>query len=73
MEWVAALLWNQWQDSPGVPNLGEFHFLYRFFPGAWANCKTVGTEASETSNCSQCGESALGPLHIREALLRLFS
>lgn len=34
-------------------------------------CRGSGTEAPETSTCPQCGEPAVRPLDVREALLRL--
>ncbi len=34
-------------------------------------CRAIGTKAPETSVCPQCGEPAVRPLDVREALLRL--
>ncbi len=34
-------------------------------------CRAIGTEAPDTSACPQCGEPAVRPLDVREALLRL--
>ncbi|MEA3243469.1 MAG: hypothetical protein U9Q19_08570 [Pseudomonadota bacterium] len=34
-------------------------------------CRTIGTETPETSVCPQCGKSAVRPMDVREALLRL--
>ena len=34
-------------------------------------CRAIGTEPPETSVCPQCGKSAVRPLDVREALLRL--
>ena len=35
------------------------------------DCKAIGTEVPETALCPQCGEPAVRPLDVREALLRL--
>lgn len=35
------------------------------------DCRALGTEAPETSECPQCGKSAVRPLDIKEELLRL--
>ena len=35
------------------------------------DCRAIGTEAPETPVCPQCGEPAVRPLDVREALLRL--
>jgi peptide subunit release factor 1 (eRF1) len=35
------------------------------------SCKALSTEAPETSTCPQCGERAVRPLDVKEALLRL--
>jgi protein required for attachment to host cells len=34
-------------------------------------CRAIGTETPETSVCPQCGKSAVRPMDVREALLRL--
>jgi len=36
-----------------------------------AACRAVGTETPETPVCPQCGKSAVRPMDVREALLRL--
>ena len=36
-------------------------------------CKAIGTEVAETPLCPRCGEPAVRPLDVREALLRLAS
>ncbi|MEN8168007.1 MAG: hypothetical protein ABFR65_11090 [Pseudomonadota bacterium] len=45
---------------------------YQPDPG-WActDCRAIGTEAPETPVCPQCGEPAVRPLDVKEALLRL--
>lgn len=45
---------------------------YQPDPG-WAckACRAIGTKTPETPICPQCGESAVRPLDVREALLRL--
>lgn len=45
---------------------------YQPDPG-WActSCKTIGTETPETPVCPQCGEPAVRPMDVKEALLRL--
>ena len=35
------------------------------------DCKAIGTEVPETPVCPRCGEAAVRPLDVREALLRL--
>jgi len=34
-------------------------------------CRAIGTETPETSVCPSCGESSVGPIDVREALVRL--
>ncbi|MEN8133161.1 MAG: hypothetical protein ABFS45_23875, partial [Pseudomonadota bacterium] len=45
---------------------------YQPDPG-WActSCKAIGTETPETPVCPRCGEPAVRPIDVREALLRL--
>ena len=35
------------------------------------DCKAIGTEVPETPVCPRCGETAVRPLDVRDALLRL--